>query len=114
MDCKPKINFVNTTVVCCTYEQCNLTGISVTLILIPIILLIAYKYLSFGSSKKSERKNMKRVINLSDGSRKTKIIISSNDRNKDLKPVINSVGRKKYPLLNIYKPMQAGPVPFIN
>ncbi|CAD2092926.1 CIR protein PIR protein [Plasmodium vinckei lentum] len=114
MDCKPKINFINTTIVCCTYEQCSLTGISVTLVLIPIILLIAYKCLSFGSSKKSEKKNMKRVINLSNGSRKTQIIINSYDRSKDLKPVINSVGRKKYLLLNIYKLMQADPVPFIN
>ncbi|CAD2105804.1 PIR protein CIR protein [Plasmodium vinckei] len=112
-NCKPEIKFMNATLVCCTSEQCSLTGISVTLILIPIILLIAYKYLSFGSSKKSEKKNMKRVINFHDGNRKTKIIISSNDRNKDLKPVINSVG-KKDPLLNIYKLMQADPIPFIN
>ncbi|CAD2105774.1 PIR protein CIR protein [Plasmodium vinckei] len=113
-NCKPEIYFMNATLVCCTSEQCSLTGISVTLILIPIILLIAYKYLSFGSSKKSEKKNMKRVINFHDGNRKTKIIISSNDRNKDLKPVINSVGRKKDSLLNIYKLMQADPIPFIN
>ncbi|VEV55622.1 PIR protein CIR protein [Plasmodium vinckei vinckei] len=114
VDCKYEIKFMNTTLVCCTYEQCSLTGISVTFVLIPIILLIAYKYLSFGSSKKSEKKNMKRVINFHDGKSKTKIIISSNDRRKHLKPVINSVGRKKYPLLNIYKLMQADPIPFIN
>ncbi|CAD2084755.1 PIR protein CIR protein [Plasmodium vinckei lentum] len=113
-NCKPKIKFINTTLVCCTPEQCSLTGISVTFVLIPIILLIVYKYLSFGSSKKSEKKNMKRVIKLADGSKKTKIIISSNDRSKHLKPVINSVGRKKDPLLNIYKLMKADPIPFIN
>ncbi|VEV54557.1 PIR protein CIR protein [Plasmodium vinckei vinckei] len=113
-NCKPEIKFMNTTLVCCTYEQCSLTGISVTLILIPTILLIAYKYLSFGSSKKSKKKNMKRVIKLVDGNRKTQIIIKSYDRNKDLKPVINSVDRRKDPLLNIYKLMQADPIPFIN
>ncbi|KEG00574.1 hypothetical protein YYE_04403 [Plasmodium vinckei vinckei] len=90
-DCKPEIKFMNVTLVCCTSEQCSLTGISVTIVLIPIILLIAYKYLSFGSSKKSEKKNMKRVINFHDGNRKTKLIISSNDRRKHLKSVINSV-----------------------
>ncbi|VEV55369.1 PIR protein CIR protein [Plasmodium vinckei vinckei] len=114
VECKPKINFINTTLMCCTSEQCSLTGISVTLVLIPIILLIGYKYLSFGSSKKSEKKNMKRVINFHDGNRKTKIIISSNDKKKKLKPIINSIGGKKGPLLNIYKLIQADPMPFIN
>ncbi|CAD2099551.1 PIR protein CIR protein [Plasmodium vinckei] len=113
-DCKPKINLMSATLLCCTSEQCSLTGISVILILIPIISLIVYKYLSFGSSKKSEKKNMKRVIKLVDGNRKTQIIIKSYDRNKDLKPVINLVDRKKNPLLNIYKLMQADPIPFIN
>ncbi|CAD2083656.1 PIR protein CIR protein [Plasmodium vinckei lentum] len=113
-DCKPEIKFMNATLVCCTSEQCSLTGIPVILVLIPIILLIAYKYLSFGLSKKSGKKNMKRVINFHDGNRKTKIIISSYDRNKDLKPVINSVGRKKNSLLNIYKLIRADPMPFIN
>ncbi|KEG00968.1 hypothetical protein YYE_04001 [Plasmodium vinckei vinckei] len=113
-DCKPEIKFMNATLVCCTSEQCSLTGITVTLVLIPIILLIAYKYLSFGSSKKSEKKNMKRVINFHDGNRKTKIIISSNNRNKGLKPVINLVGGGKNSLLNIYKIIQADPMPFIN
>ncbi|CAD2102777.1 CIR protein PIR protein [Plasmodium vinckei lentum] len=113
-DCKPEIKFMNTTLVCCTSEQCSLTGISVTLILIPIILLIAYKYLSFGSSKKSEKKNMKRVINFHDGNIKTKIIISSYDKKKKLKPVINSVDGKKGSLLNICKLIRADPMPFIN
>ncbi|CAD2089399.1 PIR protein CIR protein [Plasmodium vinckei lentum] len=113
-DCKPEIKFMNVTLVCCTSEQCSLTGILITLVLIPIILSIAYKYLSFGSSKKSEKKNMKRVINFHDGNRKTKIIISSNDRSKHLKPVINSVDGKKDSLLNIYKLIRADSMPFIN
>ncbi|CAD2092343.1 PIR protein CIR protein [Plasmodium vinckei brucechwatti] len=113
-NCKPEIKFMNATLVCCTSEQCGLTGITVTLVLIPIILSIAYKYLSFGSSKKSEKKDMKRVINFHDENRKTKIIISSNNRNKDLKPVINLVGGKKDSLLNIYKLIRADPMPFIN
>ncbi|CAD2099522.1 PIR protein CIR protein [Plasmodium vinckei lentum] len=115
VDCKPKIKFINTTLVCCTSEQCSLTGISVAIVLIPIILLIVYKYLSFGSGKNSKKKkSMNRVIKLADGNRKTQIIIKSYDRNKDLKPVINSVNRKKDLLLNIYKLMQADPIPFIN
>ncbi|CAD2096693.1 CIR protein PIR protein [Plasmodium vinckei] len=114
MECKPKINFINTTLVCCTSEQCSLTGISVILVLIPIILSIAYKCLSREWEKKSEKKNMKRIINLANGNRKTKIVISSYDKKKDLKPVINLVGKKKDPLLNIYKFMQADPIPFIN
>ncbi|SCL92081.1 CIR protein [Plasmodium chabaudi adami] len=108
-ECKPEVNFMNATLACCTSEQCSLTGISVTLVLIPIFLLIAYKCLSREWTKKSEKKNMKRVINLADGNRKTQIIIKSYDRNKDLKPVINSVDRKKNSLLNIYKLMQADP-----
>ncbi|VEV56194.1 PIR protein CIR protein [Plasmodium vinckei vinckei] len=80
-----------------------------------IILAIMYKYISFGSAKNSKKKkSMKRVIKYGDGTRKTQIIIKSYDRNKDLKPIINSVDRKKYPLLNIYKLMQADPIPFIN
>ncbi|CAD2092891.1 PIR protein CIR protein [Plasmodium vinckei brucechwatti] len=113
-DCKPEITFMNTTLACCTSKQCSITGVSVILVLIPIILLIVYKYLSREWTKKSEKKNMKKVIKLVDGKRKTKIIISSSDRNKDLKPIINSVNRKKDPLLNIYKLMQADPIPFIN
>ncbi|VEV57114.1 PIR protein CIR protein [Plasmodium vinckei vinckei] len=113
-NCKSEIKLMNTTLVCCTFEQCSLTGISVILILIPIILSITYKYLSREWTTKSEKKNMKRVINSIGGKRPVQIIIKSYDRNKDLKPVINSGGRKKDPLLNIYKLMQADPIPFIN
>ncbi|SCL86154.1 hypothetical protein PCHDS_000508300, partial [Plasmodium chabaudi adami] len=60
-DCKPEVNFMNATLVCCTSEQCSLTGISVMLVLIPIILLIVYKYLSSGWRKEMKRKkNMKK------------------------------------------------------
>ncbi|CAD2084381.1 PIR protein CIR protein [Plasmodium vinckei brucechwatti] len=95
-------------------KKCNILGIGIISISIFAFLTIMYKYILFGSSKKSEKKNMKRVIKLVDGNKKTQIIIKSYDRNKHLKPIINSVGRKKDPLLNIYKLMQADPVPFIN
>ncbi|CAD2085933.1 CIR protein PIR protein [Plasmodium vinckei lentum] len=95
--------------------KCDITGISIIVISIFIVLTIMYKYLSLGCTSKSKRKkSMKKVINSIGGKRPVKIIIKSYDRNKDLKPVINSVGRKKNPLLNIYKLMQADPVPFIN
>ncbi|CAD2084064.1 PIR protein CIR protein [Plasmodium vinckei lentum] len=96
-------------------NKCGITGISIIVISISIILTIIYKYLSLGCTSKSRRKkSVKKVINSIGGKRPIQIIIKSYDRNKDLKPVINSVGRKKYPLLNIYKLMQADPVPFIN
>ncbi|CAD2096855.1 PIR protein CIR protein [Plasmodium vinckei] len=114
-DCKPKINLMNATLVCCTSEQCSLTGVSVTLILIPIILLIVYKYLSFGWRKEMKRKkNMKKVINSIGGKRPVQIIINTSSQKKKIKKSINPVYGKKSPLLNIYKLMQADPVPFIN
>ncbi|SCL95475.1 CIR protein [Plasmodium chabaudi adami] len=114
VECKSEVNFMNATLACCTSDHCSLTGVSVAVVLIPIFLLVAYKCLPREWTRKSEKKNMKRVINLADGNRKTKIIIKSYDRNKDLKSVINPVGRKKGPLLDIYKLMQADPIPFIN
>ncbi|CAD2085039.1 PIR protein CIR protein [Plasmodium vinckei brucechwatti] len=96
-------------------KKCDILGIGIIGISIFVFLSIMYKYISFGSAKNSKKKkSMKRVIKFVDGNRKTQIIINSYDRNKDLKPVINSVGRKKDPTLNIYKLMQADPVPFIN
>ncbi|CAD2099367.1 CIR protein PIR protein [Plasmodium vinckei petteri] len=96
-------------------NKCDTRGISIIVISISIILTIIYKYLSLGCTSKSKRKkSVKKVINSIGGKRPIQIIIKSYDRNKDLKPVINSVGRKKDPLLNIYKLMQADPVPFIN
>ncbi|CAD2109142.1 CIR protein PIR protein [Plasmodium vinckei] len=98
-----------------SFKRYNRLEIAITVILIPIILGIVYKYMSSGWRKESQRKkSMKKVINSIGGKRPIQIIIKSYDRNKDLKPVINSVGRKKDPLLNIYKLMQADPVPFIN
>ncbi|CAD2107994.1 CIR protein PIR protein [Plasmodium vinckei petteri] len=96
-------------------KKCDVLSIGIISISIFAFLTIMYKYISFGSGKNSKKKkSMKRVINLADGNRKTQIIIKSYDKNKDLKPIINSVGRKKVPTLNIYKLMQADPVPFIN
>ncbi|SCL93154.1 Plasmodium variant antigen protein Cir/Yir/Bir, putative [Plasmodium chabaudi adami] len=114
-DCKPEVNFMNATLVCCTSEQCSLTGISVMLVLIPIILLIVYKYLSSGWRKEMKRKkNMKKVINSIGGKKTTQIIINLSSQKKKIKKPINSVYGKKPSLLNIYKHMQADPVPFIN
>ncbi|CAD2096833.1 PIR protein CIR protein [Plasmodium vinckei] len=96
-------------------NKCDIRGISIIVISIFAFLAIMYKYLSLGCTSKSKRKkNVKKVINSIGGKRPIQIIIKSYDRNKNLKPVINSVGRKKNPLLNIYKLMQADPVPFIN
>ncbi|CAD2084763.1 PIR protein CIR protein [Plasmodium vinckei lentum] len=96
-------------------KKCDILGIGIIGISIFVFLAIMYKHILFGSAKNSKKKkSMKRVIKYGDGTRKTQIIIKPYDRNKHLKPIINSVGRKKDPLLNIYKLMQADPVPFIN
>ncbi|CAD2109152.1 PIR protein CIR protein [Plasmodium vinckei] len=96
-------------------KKCDILGIGIIGISIFVFLVIMYKYISFGSAKNSKKKkSMKRVIKYGDRTRKTQIIIKSYDRNNDLKPIINSVGRKKDTTLNIYKLMQADPVPFIN
>ncbi|CAD2096014.1 CIR protein PIR protein [Plasmodium vinckei] len=96
-------------------KKCDVLSIGIISISIFAFLTIMYKYISFGSAKNSKKKkSMKRVIKYGDGTRKTQIIIKSYDRNKHLKPIINSFGRKKDPTLNIYKLMQADPVPFIN
>ncbi|CAD2109132.1 PIR protein CIR protein [Plasmodium vinckei] len=90
-------------------------GISIIVLLIPISLAIMYKYLSYGWRKELKRKkSMKKVINSIGGKRPVQIIISSSSRKKQTKKSINSVHRKKPPLLNIYKLMQADPIPFIN
>ncbi|CAD2094984.1 CIR protein PIR protein [Plasmodium vinckei] len=96
-------------------KKCDVLSIGIISISIFAFLAIMYKYISFGSAKNSKKKkSMRRVIKYGDGTRKTQIIIKSYDRNKDLKPIINSVVRKKDPTINIYKLMQADPVPFIN
>ncbi|KEG01642.1 hypothetical protein YYE_03742 [Plasmodium vinckei vinckei] len=90
-------------------------GISIIVILIPITLTILYKYLSSGWRKElTRKKNMKKVINSIGGKKQIQIIIKSSSRKKQTKKSINSVHRKKPSLLNIYKIMQADPVPFIN
>ncbi|CAD2084409.1 PIR protein CIR protein [Plasmodium vinckei brucechwatti] len=90
-------------------------GISIIVILIPITLAIMHKYLSSGWRKELKRKkNMKKVINPIGGKRPVQIVISSSSQKKKTKKSINSVYREKSPLLNIYKLMQADPVPFIN
>ncbi|VEV56192.1 PIR protein CIR protein [Plasmodium vinckei vinckei] len=89
--------------------------ISIIVILIPITLTILYKYLSFGRRKELKKKtNMKKVINSIGGKKQIQIIIKSSSRKKQTKKSINSVYGEKSPSLNIYKIMQADPVPFIN
>ncbi|CAD2085902.1 PIR protein CIR protein [Plasmodium vinckei brucechwatti] len=96
-------------------KKYDILGISIISISIFAFLAIMYKYLSLGRTSKSKRKkSIKKVINSIGGKRPVQIIIKSYDRKKDLKSVINSVDRKKDPLLNIYKLMQADPIPFIN
>ncbi|CAD2099495.1 CIR protein PIR protein [Plasmodium vinckei brucechwatti] len=74
----------------------GITGISIIVISISIILTIIYKYLLLECTSKSKRKkSMKKVINSIGGKRPIQIIIKSYDRKKGLKPVINSVCRKK-------------------
>ncbi|CAD2099679.1 CIR protein PIR protein [Plasmodium vinckei lentum] len=97
------------------YRGYNRPKIVITVILMPIILLIMYKYLSSVWRKESERKKkMKKIINSIGGKRQVQIIINSSSQKKKTNKSINSVHRKKPQLLNIYKLMQADPVPFIN
>ncbi|CAD2110992.1 hypothetical protein YYG_03288 [Plasmodium vinckei petteri] len=97
------------------YRGYNRPKIVITVILTPIILLIMYKYLSSVWRKESERKKkMKKIINSIGGKRQVQIIINSSSQKKKTNKSINSVHRKKPQLLNIYKLMQADPVPFIN
>ncbi|VEV57130.1 PIR protein CIR protein [Plasmodium vinckei vinckei] len=110
------------------FKGYNRPEIVITVILIPIISLIIYKYLSFGWRKGlKKKKNMKKVINMigvnkttktvtnsTDGKKQIQIIIKSYSQKKKIKKSINSVYKEKSPSLNIYKLMQADPVPFIN
>ncbi|SCM09865.1 CIR protein [Plasmodium chabaudi adami] len=102
--------------------------ISIIVLLIPIALAIMHKYLKFGWRKElKKKKNMKHIINLFNvnrapktvinpinGKRPMQIIINSPTQKKQIKKSTNSVYRERFPLLNIYKLMQAAPVPFIN
>ncbi|SCL92824.1 CIR protein [Plasmodium chabaudi chabaudi] len=106
----------------------KLIAFSVIGIAIPITLAIMYKYLSPWRTKKSKRKTeMKKIINLVgvnktkktvinsiNGKRPMQIIINSSGRKKQIKKSITSVYGKNFPLLNIYKLMEADPLPFIN
>ncbi|CAD2110829.1 CIR protein PIR protein [Plasmodium vinckei] len=93
----------------------DITGISIIVISIFAFLTIMYKYISFGSAKNSKKKkSMRRVINSIGGKRPVQIIIKSVDMKKMATPVINPIRGGKKSLLNIYKLMQADPVPFIN
>ncbi|VTZ67857.1 CIR protein [Plasmodium chabaudi chabaudi] len=106
----------------------KLIAFSVIGIVIPITLAIMYKYLSPWRTKKSKRKTkMKKIINLVEinktkktvinsinGKRPMQIIISSSTKKKQTKKIITSVYGKNFPLLNIYKLMEADPLPFIN
>ncbi|SCL87023.1 CIR protein [Plasmodium chabaudi adami] len=106
----------------------KLIAFSVIGIAIPITLAIMYKYLSPWRTKKSKRKTkMKKIINLVgvnktkktvinsiNGKKPMKIVINSSTKKKQTEKFITSVYRKNFPLLNIYKLMQADPVPFIN
>ncbi|SCL96232.1 Plasmodium variant antigen protein Cir/Yir/Bir, putative [Plasmodium chabaudi adami] len=95
--------------------KCDLVGIGVIGVSISIFLAIMYKYLSFGSAKNLKKeKNMKRVIRATSGKKQIQIIINSSTKKKQTKKPIKPVYREKYPLLNIYKLMQADPMPFIN
>ncbi|VEV57117.1 CIR protein PIR protein [Plasmodium vinckei vinckei] len=90
-------------------------GLSIIVILIPITLTILHKYLSSGWRKELKKKtNMKKVINSIGGKKQIQIIIKSSNQKKNTKKSINSVYGEKSPSLNIYKIMQADPVPFIN
>ncbi|VEV56202.1 PIR protein CIR protein [Plasmodium vinckei vinckei] len=90
-------------------------GISIIVLLIPITLTILHKYLSSGWRKELKKKtNMKKVINSIGEKKQIQIIIKSSNQKKNTKKSINSVYGEKSPSLNIYKIMQADPVPFIN
>ncbi|CAD2091068.1 CIR protein PIR protein [Plasmodium vinckei brucechwatti] len=98
-----------------TYREYNRPEVVITVVLTPIILLIIYKYLSSVWRKELKRKkNVKKVINSIGGKKSVQIIIKSVDTKKMANPVIKPVRGEKKSLLNIYKLMQADPVPFIN
>lgn len=72
-----------------------------------------------------KKKSIEKGINSRDGKQKTHIIINSKHKKKNTKMIINlGDGKKtkiivnsvneKMPSLNIYKLMQADPMPFIN
>ncbi|CAD2109131.1 hypothetical protein YYG_01627 [Plasmodium vinckei petteri] len=79
-----------------SFKGYNRFEIAITVILIPIILGISYKYLSLGCTSKSKRKkSMKKVINTIGGKISMQIIIKSVDTKKMATSVINPVLGKK-------------------
>ncbi|SCL82765.1 hypothetical protein PCHAJ_000490100, partial [Plasmodium chabaudi chabaudi] len=110
------------------FKGYNRPEMAITILLIPIISLIIYKYFLSGWRKELKKKQkMKKVINLfgankttktvinsSDGKKQVQIIIKSSSQKKQTKKSINFVNRKKPPFLNIYKLMMADAIPFIN
>ncbi|VTZ67112.1 CIR protein [Plasmodium chabaudi chabaudi] len=116
-NCGIKVKGNETTGICDIYvpKEYKQVGILIIVILIPITLAIMYKYLPSGRKKELKRKkNMKKVINLMEGKRQMQIIIKSSSQKKQTKKYINPVYGEKSPSINIYKLMQADPVPFIN
>ncbi|SCM19299.1 hypothetical protein PCHDS_000092500 [Plasmodium chabaudi adami] len=72
-------------------------------------------YLSYGWRKELKRKkNMKKVINSIGRKIPMQIIIKSYNQKKQTKKSINPVYMGKYPLLNIYKLIQTDPTSFIH
>ncbi|SCL90790.1 CIR protein [Plasmodium chabaudi chabaudi] len=77
-------------------KKCNIIGIGIIGISIFVFLAFLYKYLSFGSRKKSKKKKItKKVINLVDGRKMEKTFIKSIDREKKPNIIINSGDNKK-------------------
>ncbi|CDU18240.1 YIR protein [Plasmodium yoelii] len=65
-------------------------GISILILLIPIALVIMYKYLPFGWRKKSKKKKkMKKAINMFGTNEMTENVINPTDRKKQMQIIIN-------------------------
>ncbi|SCL95346.1 CIR protein [Plasmodium chabaudi adami] len=77
-------------------KKCNIIGIGIIGISIFVFLAFMFKYLPFGSRKKSKKKKItKKVINLVDGRKMEKTFIKSIDREKKTKIIINSVDNNR-------------------
>ncbi|SBW38373.1 hypothetical protein PBNK65E_000521400, partial [Plasmodium berghei] len=71
-------------------------GVSIIMFLIPITLLILYKYFPFGWRKESKKKkNTKKVINIFGANETIKRVINTTDRKKQVQIIINSSTQKK-------------------
>ncbi|VTZ67602.1 CIR protein [Plasmodium chabaudi chabaudi] len=77
-------------------KKFNIIGIGIIGISIFVFLAFMFKYLPFGSRKKSKKKKItKKVINLVDGRKMEKTFIKSIDRGKKSKIIANSGDNKK-------------------